>query len=333
MPRRRRLIKSNRCYEICFRAENTLPFVAYKTISFMIGAILARVQRDDKLVICHDIWNGSHVHIIVIVKCAKACVDFYAELQKKITDAFKRLLGKKRLSIWEGRVTVAEIADLDKAIDRIAYLYANPAQDNLEDSIDKFPGFSSWRTFNSSTNSISSCMSEEYPWIKLPSIPRVNSNKLSISQDRNLIKLFKRRNKDSTHTFTRYPNAWMKCFGVSRETEVSRINKEIIKQVRGRETKARERRESEGKQVMGAHRLTTQAILARHTPKKRERKIFLLCSKRELRIALIRSYKEFSEECRRCYEAWKRGDFSISWPPGAFKPPLPPNTNVIPLYC
>ena len=135
MPHRRRHIVSNTCYEICFRAKETLPFVCYKLIRLIIGAAMARTQRDDKVVICHDIWNGSHAHIILVAKDAQQFVNFYGELQKRITDALKRLTGRESLSLWEGYPMVAEIGDLAAAIDRIAYIYANPAQDNLVENI------------------------------------------------------------------------------------------------------------------------------------------------------------------------------------------------------
>jgi hypothetical protein len=42
------------------------------------------------------------------------CELLYCEVQKKITEAIKRLLGLHHLRIWEGRVTVIEIRDLKK---------------------------------------------------------------------------------------------------------------------------------------------------------------------------------------------------------------------------
>src|SRR5262245_37021010 len=130
MPRRRRQIISNSCYEICFRARRSLPLSSHRFIKFLIKSCLARVQRDDKVTLCHDLWNGSHPHLIVKAHDAEQCVRFYGEIQKKITDAIKRLLGVSHLNIWEGRATVAQLRDVAAVQDRIAYLYANPAQDD-----------------------------------------------------------------------------------------------------------------------------------------------------------------------------------------------------------
>jgi len=262
MSRRRRMIMSNTCYEICFRARSSLPFVAYKVIRLIIGAALARTQRDDKLVICHDLWNGSHVHMIVVAKDCQMFVKFYDEIQKKITDALKRLLGLSYLNIWEGYPMVAEIGTLDDAKDRIAYLYANPGQDNLVESIEQFPGYSSWSDFLGASNKLSSQTVETFPWIRLPSIPKLHSDVLTPSQDRNLVRVITKANKKK-HELVRYPNAWMEYYGVESDKEVEEINKQIIELVRAKELKAREDRKLLNRTVMGRDKLCCQQILKR----------------------------------------------------------------------
>jgi hypothetical protein len=83
------------------------------------------------------------------------------------------------LDLWEGTATLAEIADLDAAIERISYLYANPAQDNLEDSIEKFPGYSSWQEYQQAPSVLDAQSSEDFPWLRLPSLPKLGNRALS----------------------------------------------------------------------------------------------------------------------------------------------------------
>lgn len=59
----------------------------------------------------------------------------------------KRLLGLNSLSIWKGRSTTAIILNLDEAVNRISYFYANPAKDNFESCIERVPGLSSFKGF------------------------------------------------------------------------------------------------------------------------------------------------------------------------------------------
>jgi hypothetical protein len=302
--------------------------VAYKTIELIIQHAVARAQRDDKVYLCHDIWNGSHAHLLVVTKDAQQCKQFYCEVQKKITDALKRLLGMSYLSLWEGRVTLALIGGLDKGIERVAYFYANPAQDDLETCIERFVRYTSFSDFLATKEKgILDKTSIEVPYIRLPSIPKVRSAALSPSTDRGIVRLLKIRNKQS-HSLTRYPNIWMRSFGVE-ESDVPAINKRILEELRGKEKRAALRREKEGKKVMGRAKLSSQPILKEHAPKKKSRKIFYLDSVKERRIAYLKEFKDFCAHCTYCYQQWLLGDFSVAWPPGAFKPPLPPSQNFI----
>ena len=81
--------------------------------------------------------------MLLIPQDAELCVYFYQELQKKVTEAMKRLLGVRRLNLWEGDPILAEVLDADKVISRITYFYANPAEADLVDSIDEYPGLTS----------------------------------------------------------------------------------------------------------------------------------------------------------------------------------------------
>ncbi len=325
MARTRRFIQSGGCYDISFRARSTLPFVAYDVIREIIASSLARAQRDDKVVLCHDIWEGSHPHLIIVAKDKAQCVNFYSEIQKKITDSLKRLLGLNYLNIWEGRPHVALIADLDKAIEQIAYLYSNPAQDNLVESIDSFPGYSSWRGFKNSINNLEAETKETVPWIRLPTIPKAPSNVLTFDQDRALVRLIRKANK-KTHTLRRNPNLWMKCFGVEDSNDVEEINQRILEQIQLNEEDARQKRTTP---VMGSSKLRSQPILKPHKPKKHSRKVFVLSSVAELRIAIMAKFYEICKECRRCYERWLQGDFKVEWPSGVFKPSVPSNSNYL----
>jgi hypothetical protein len=144
MGRNRRRIISGRPYEVCFRAKEGLPFVTNQLMNLVINCVLARKQHDNKVHICHDIWNGSHAHLLLVALDAANFFKFLGEVQKEVTEIIKRLLGINQLNLWEGTPTVIDVLDVDAAINRIAYFYANPAQDDLVSSIEKFPGVSSW---------------------------------------------------------------------------------------------------------------------------------------------------------------------------------------------
>ncbi len=329
MGRRRRKIESKQCYEVCFRAKEGLPLVAYHCINLIIGAILARAQRDNKVTICHDIWNGSHAHLILVPYDAEKFFRFLSEVQKQITEAIKRLLGIDYLNLWEGEPMVAQVLDLNAAIERLSYLYANPAQDDLVDGIEKFPGFSSWSDFEASGNVVEAEVVRKYPWIRRPSIPQLDFPILTKEQDIKVVRhLLKQNNK--IHTLSRRPNWWMKSFGISTDEEAAAINQRVLERLRKREEAARTKRKKEGRAVMGVERMTSQQILKPHKPKRRERKIFCLSSVKKLRVAFIAQFKIFCKQCRECYQRARDGETLVEWPPGAFRPPIRPLYNILP---
>jgi len=314
-------------YEICFRARASLPFVSHAFINFIIQCVVARVQRDDKVILCHDIWNGSHPHLIVVSKDAQQVVNFYSEIQKKVTDILKRLLGLSFLQIWEGNVSVIKLGDVQAVKERISYLYANPAQDNLEDNIEKFPGLSSWKDFQECLQNIDGSTLAMYPWLRLPSIPIVSSGSPSESEGLDIIGCLKASNK-VLHALKRQPNAWMRSFGIHTSREATSINGQIVEMLREREKVARLARIQERKPFMGARLLMRQPLLKPHTPKRREGKIYIITTSSEVRIEHNDRVERFRQICRKCYERWKRGEFSVLWPPEAFKPPMPPTFNL-----
>ncbi|MCB0358284.1 MAG: hypothetical protein KDD44_01565 [Bdellovibrionales bacterium] len=328
MPRSRRYIKARAVYEIVFRAHSSLPFPCTDYMRLIIEGILARVQRDHKVVLHHYVLEGSHPHIIITAKDARQCMRFYAQLKKQITDAIKRLLGLKRLKLWEDHASVIEIPTLDDLILKISYSYLNPSNDDLSDSIDRYPGISSWSAFLDA-DSIDACVSSVHPWIRQPMISQLPSRSVTPAQDRMITREMKSRAK-CTHTLRIYPWLWMELFKDELpEGGLAEVKQLILDCIRAGEADNRKRRELTNKRVMGKERLRAQPLLKAHTPKKKERKILVQSRFRDIRKALIEEFKRIDALCRAVYERWKQGDFSCSWPPGTFPPPLPPLANAL----
>jgi hypothetical protein len=296
----------------------------------LVLSALARVQRNNKVILHHYIFEGSHPHIICTAKDASQCQAFYGELQKQLTESIKRLLGLEQLSIWEGRASVIELPTLDDAMLKIGYLYANPSNDDLESTIELYPGVSSWETYFS-TNSVDTCVSSAHPWIRQPMIPKLPAASVTSKQDEFICKKMLSAVKKS-HIIELYPLAWITHFirDPSNE-EVARIKAGITDNLRAREEGNLRRRASSGKQVFGARRLKRQQLLKPHAPKKKERKIFVQSIYKEVRQGIIDEMKYIDSLCREIYQRWKVRDFSVIWPPGCFPPPLPPQANAISL--
>ena len=328
MPRTRRYIESNSLYEITFRARDSLPFPCTDYMELIIKSVLARVQDDDKVILHHYIFEGSHPHIFCTARDADQCQRFYGQLEKQLTDSLKRLTGVEHLSVWEGRATVIKIPTLDDAVAKIGYLYSNPSNDDLETSIERYPGVNSWKAFLKAS-SMDEEVSSEHGWIRQPMIPKLPSHSIAPRQDKAVCKKMLSQVKKS-HVLRVYPHAWIKHFIEDPSpTDMERVKQMVLKNLRDREAANALRRERTRKSILGVARLRSQPLLKPHRPKKTACKIFAQSMFKDVRQRLIAELKYIDNLCRQVYERWKRGDFFVPWPPGTFPPPLPPMASAL----
>lgn len=327
MGRPRRYLISKSLYEICFRTPHGLPFVTTEYMRLIISGIVARVQRDSKVSLCHFLFMANHAHILIFSKGAAECAQFHGEIKKQLSDALKALLGRPHLSLWPANgSSLIPITTLNDAISRVAYIYANPARANLVDSIERYPGLNSWNSFNATQNSLYATHSQPCPWIRFPAIPKLPSRALTPTQDLAFSKALKQR-ASLSHPLTLHPNLWMEAFGVSSPQEVAATNLRIKEKLLEYELEARTKRNNNLLRLLGASKLATAAIDLTYRSLADSRKIYICASDPEVRKRLLADYKRFCERCSYCYERWKIGDYSVEWPPGAYLPPIPQRVN------
>ena len=323
------MYRSRRLYELCFRATEGLPLPARPLANFLIKAALARTQRDEKVQVCNYLWMPNHPHLSFISKDVNALRDFYGELKKKLTDMLKRLLGETHLNIWPKQPTVIEILDLEKAIDRHAYYFLNPARAALVPTIDEYTGESTWKAFLSAEAAIDTKIEVEVPWVRLPSIPELSRPNPSKAEELRVIAKLSDANSDKEKLIY-YPFAWMKVFGISKSEEVEAVRMRVVKRVREVERELVLERAKAEKGTVGASRLVQEGfLLSGYLPKKNDRSIFFLTSLSELRRDILATFKEFCVRCSECFIQACAGVKEIVWPHGAFVPPLPPLVNPI----
>jgi hypothetical protein len=211
----------------------------------------------------------------------------------------------------------------ETAIQKIVYLYTNPSKDNLEDSIERYPGLSSWKAFKGGK------CSRKCARIRRDEVFPLRSTEMSLAQYQGLARRLRNKSR-STHTFRVFPNAWMSAFGIE-DSEVKEVNESILMQVREKEAEYRALRHAEDRTVIGANRLMLQPIDTSYTPHREGRKMWVLSTDKALRKECITWIKSLVEEARRVYGLWKKGDFSCPFPPGLFPPSMPKLAECIPL--
>ena len=326
--RNQRMYRSKAVYELCFRAREGLPLPARPLINLILQSALARTQKDNKVNLCTLVWMSNHPHIIIESLDTDNLAKFYAELKKKITEYLKRLLGDSHKVVWRGRTMVAEILDLETAIDRQVYIFLNPAKANLVDSIDDYPGVTTWKAFLNAKPNTNSYHEVEVPWIRLPSVPTLSSPCPSKNEEKKVIKQLLAKNKHNQKLRV-YPFAWLKAFGITEPEEIESIRKRIIERVKKAQKELKENRAKNKTTIIGSERLTTESLEVAHTPQKNARRIYFLSSVAELRVQFIKTFKAFRDECRECLGLFLKGFRDVVWPPGAYIPPLRTLVNPI----
>jgi hypothetical protein len=324
MPRTNRVIFKNKVYEVVSRAREGLPLPPTQLTNTLLKGIMARTQRDNKVTLCNFIWMNNHSHKQLIPNNPENLPSFYGEVQKKITDTLRTLLGRKWLRIWEDRTGVIMIDGLEDAIDRLVYMFCNPAKAGLVDTIDNYPGLSTWSAFLNCEPDVEAEVHIEAPWYRVDDLPLLpSSHSLSEIQDTKLTQELNSSLNAIPHTLIVKPFAWLKLFGISKPEEIIKIRERIVKEVRVREKEYAEERAKAKRKVIGVQALKSQVYLKPHIPKEKSRKIFVICSDKKRRIRLISMFKAYFLNCKRCFKKRKRG-FKVQWPKGTFTPWIPP---------
>lgn len=307
---------------MCFRALQGLPLPARSLTSLLLESIMARLIRAEDVVLCNYVWMSNHPHMQLYSLDVKALSDFSGQLKKRITDFVKRLLGLEHLNLWDERPTVAEVLDLDAGIERIAYSYLNPVRAGLVSSIDRYEGCNTWKEFLSANPDTNSVIEKEVPWILATDIEQLSEVNPSSKEERRVIEgLLEAAKARSTHTLRIHPFKWLEAFNIKEPLEIEAVRQRIIRRVREVE------RELATKQLK-PNRLEGYIVTDSYVPPKKERKLFMYGSTKEIRIQFLTLFERFLERCKSCYEQMKLGVRSIDWPPECFIPPAPRLCNV-----
>jgi hypothetical protein len=324
MPRAPRSYTDKLVYEIVPRAKDSLPMPPTETSNEIRLGILGRTQRDNKVDLCHFVDMNNHSHSMAVSITGENLSKFHMELKKKTTDAVKALLGRASLSLWERRTGVFRVVALEDAIERVVYIYCNPSNAGLCDSIAQYPGLSSWRAFKECAPSIDAEVEIEARWYPVSEIPTLpTERRLSPGQDAALHRELKASSKSVRHPIILKPFKWLETYGVTDPADIETIRQRIISRVLDAERVNAEARAKDNKRSASPAALRQAVYMKPHKPKRRERKIFLICSDKELRLTLLESFRRTVSRCRECYQKAKAG-IRVEWPPGTFTPWFPP---------
>jgi REP element-mobilizing transposase RayT len=305
-----------------FSVEEGLVLLANPLCQAIIKSCLARACELYPVRICHIIVEATHVHLVMVVINPDHVEAFHRYFKAESAHMINGLLGRNKKTLWCKGYDSPIVLTPTRALAAIAYLYANPAKDNLETSIDRYPGFSSWRMFTSGR------LIRQWKRLRRPKFT-------PITRDANNLRGYTKfatqilQESDEMQTFTLEPNAWMEAFGYRSPEEQLRINERLIARIRLLEKRFEQRRERERRRVIGRERLVAQVFDITYRPKRSGRRMWCLSEKRSVRVKFIRFFKALMYKARAVRERWKLGDVTVPYPPGLYPPSMPKLANVL----
>ena len=247
---------------------------------------------------------------------------FFLHFKTESAHIINGLLARDKRTLWCEGYDSPIVLTPTRALIAIAYLYSNPAKDNLETSIDRYPGFSSWRIFQSGD------FTRQWKRLRRPLFT-------PIARDANSLRGYTKfaeaivAASDEVQTFTLEPNASMEAFGYHSPEQQQKINDQRIARIRLLEERAERKRTREKKPVIGRERLIAQVFNTTYRPRRTGRRMWCLSEKRSVRVDFIRFFKALMQKARAVRQRWELGDVTVPYPPGLYPPSMPKLANAL----
>jgi len=319
MPSNPKLYLPNKVCFLTSRIEQGLPLVAAEHVKLILEGILARATEKFDITLCHHSWMGNHFHMLVVVRDPEAVSGFLCFVKTESSHAINRLLGRNRRTVWNAGSDGPTLLTAEDVIEKIAYIYANPAEAHLVDTIDEYPMISSWEMYRNRQ------YTKRCPIVTRDKIPFLGPKHLSLRHQKAFTTSLQEASKH--YAMLRIsPYAWIKCFPEWYRSTKQEIDELVSSRVREKEEVARKNRKGS---VLGALALQTQNMDIPHEPKKFSRKMICICRDKILRLDFILWAKALFYQARNVYLAWKQGDFCLQYPPGLFPPRRPRLANLL----
>jgi len=301
---------------VTFTVEEGLLLLSNPLCIAIIQSCLAAAQGLYPVRISHLLVEATHIHIVITVYNPEDVPSFIRHFKTESAHMINSLLGRKKRTLWCEGYDSPTVLTFAKAMMVIAYIYSNPAKDNLVRSIDEYPGFSSWQMFTSGENT------KVWKRLRRPQFWALTADSHNL---RGYTKAAERLLAESSElqTFTLEPNAWLEAFGITDPVQQQRINQRVIERVRTLEERAARVRERGKKSVIGRERLITQRFDLTYRPSRKGKQMWCLAEKRTIRMAYIRAFKKLKQAARKVLALWRQGYTTERYPPGLYPPSFP----------
>jgi hypothetical protein len=216
---------------------------------------------------------------------------------------------------------VAVLGDFNAVIEHFGYCFLNPVSANFCSRAADWIGLHSFQ-------SLFSPAAETHKWVRTCKLNRL-PNKAFTKTD--IKRLHNRWLNTPARTFELNidPFAWKSQFEESRKLTNEELRDTILTRVEAGEKQYQKERMQTKHKLADLDDLAYQNPYKSYKPKKNGKRVYCICTDLELRRQMIDLYKAFCATCAAVWAAWKKGDFSAKFPPGAFIPPRTPLCSVV----
>lgn len=305
-----------------FSVEEGLLLLANPLCELIIKSCLVAAWTLYPVRICHIVVEATHVHILLVVDNPDDVPNFIKHFKTESAHMINGLLGRNKRTLWcEGYDSPIVLTPL-RALAAIAYMYANPAKDNLETTIDRYPGFSTWKMLRSGEYAKLWKRVRRYQFLKLA---RDSHNLRGYTKIAEAI----RSDSEELLPFVLEPNAWMEAFGYTDSHAQANINEALIRRVHKLEKRAEAIRQREKTRVIGRERLMKQPFDLTYRPRRFGKRMWCLSEKRKERVKFIAFFKDLMDEARDIRHRWTLGEVGLRYPPGLHPPSMPKLANAL----
>lgn len=311
----------------CFvtnRLAEGLPFVPNTYVNALINGALARAaSRTPGIIICAFGVMQNHYHLLLFIEGDEADMsNFLHDLDDELARIVKKLLGKRNVKVWAQRPHVAILGDKEAVIEKFGYCFLNPVEANFCARASEWIGVHSHRFLRQAA-------AETYKWVRTKKLKRLPNRAFTKKDVRRLYDHWQSL-PGETFELKVNPFAWKGCFSESAILTDEQIAEEILLHLKNGEQLCQNRRKQERQKLADPEQLSCQNPHKYYKPTSYGRRVYCICTDPEARKQIIEAYKDFCEKCAQAWAAWKKGDFSVSYPPGAFLPPRRPPCSSLP---
>ena len=310
LPKPPRLFISGGIYEVCFRTEEGLPLVSTPYMKVILKGIIATAFSMYDVDLLADIVMGNHIHLLVRVINPEHLDDVVCYIKRESAHAINNLLGRRRRTVWQQGYDCPLILDAEKMIDRLIYFFTNPTKANLESTIELYPGLSSWESVLKDGYVLKG---RRIPREVIPALP---AKTLSLREQHQLAEQLLEEALPEQEVRID-PLSFLNDFSDGISMDCENVRARIIKGVREKEAEFAAERTCP---VLGAHALKMQSMRISYEPKKFGKQMWVLSSRKEIRIPVINWFKEQFEKRRLLKLALGPIEFLRHIPPGFFTP-------------